>query len=104
MACNYALALFSFRDDAIAVVLNGVFPLLVFATPPKEGQLNLDFADCPVLAAEFEQVGVFLIVPAAELSRLLTQEMCQELAPHEQKAVQYFRPRRVGDVIYNHWD
>ncbi|OWK45481.1 hypothetical protein [Fimbriiglobus ruber] len=103
IACNYALAVFASRESAITAVLNGVFPLLAFADPPTEGQLDLDFVDCAALGSAFEQLG-YTVLPAAELSRLLKREMWQGLAPHEQKQVRYFRPRRVGDVIYNYWD
>jgi hypothetical protein len=103
IACNYALAVFTRHQETIAAVLNGVFPLLAFVTPPTEGQLELDFVDCPELGAAFEQLE-YEVLLAVELARPLTREMWQGLAPHEQKDVRYFRPRRVGDVIYNYWD
>jgi hypothetical protein len=103
IACNYALAVFARREETIAAALNGVFPLLAFAIPPAEGQVDLDFTDCPELGATFEQLG-YTVLPSAELARRLTREMWQGLAPHEQKDIRYFRPRRVGDVIYNYWD
>jgi hypothetical protein len=103
IACNYALAVLAFRESAIAATLNGVFPLLAFATPPAEGQVELDFVDCPELGAAFERLG-YTVMPAAGLARPLTQELWQGLASNEQNQVRYFRPRRVGDVIYNLWD
>ncbi len=68
-----------------------------------QGQVVLDFADCPELGIAFEQFG-YKVLPAVELARPLTHEMWQGLAPHERKDVRYFRPERVGDVIYNYWD
>jgi hypothetical protein len=103
IACNYALAVFTRHNETIAAVLNGVFPLLAFVLPPAEGQLEFDFVDCPALGAAFEQLG-YTVLPAVEVVRPLAREMWQGLAPHEQKEVRYFRPRRVGDVIYNYWD
>jgi hypothetical protein len=103
MACNYAWAVLASSDAGLAVVLNGVFPLLAFVSPPAAGQIALDFTDCAALGAAFETLG-YTVLSAAELGRPLTREMWQGLAPHEQKRVRYFRPRRVGDVIYNHWD
>ncbi len=103
IACNYALAVFASRESAIAAVLNGVFPLLAFATPPAEEQFDLEYADRPELATVFGRLG-YTVLPAAELGSPLTREMWQGLAPHEQKQIRYYRPRRVGDVIYNWWD
>ena len=103
IACNYALALFARRGETIGAALDGVFPLLAFVIPPAEGQLDLDFADCPELGAAFVRLG-YTVLPSAELTRPLTREMWQGLAHHEQKAVRYFGLRRVGDAIYNYWD
>jgi hypothetical protein len=104
MACNYALALIGFRDTTVAVALNGVFPLLAFAAPPADWQDALDFTDCPELAAQFEQFGAYTLLLAEDLRRPLTREMWRDLAPHEQQRVRYFRPRQVGNVVFNHWD
>jgi hypothetical protein len=104
MACNYALALIELRDKTVAVVLNEVFPMLAFAVPPTDGQARLDFADCPDLAVEFERLGSYTRLTAEYLNQPLTSEMCGELAVHELKHVRYFRPPRVGDVVFNHWD
>ncbi len=98
ISCNYALAVFAARTSTIAVALNGVFPLLAFTTPPAEGQLDLEFTDCPELGAAFEQFG-YMVLPAAQLDRPLTREMWQGLASYEQKQVRYFRPQRVGDIV-----
>ena len=76
IACNYALAVLASRRSAIAVALNGVFPLLAFVTPPAEEQLDLDFADSPELGAAFERLG-YTVLPAAELAHTLTREMWQ---------------------------
>lgn len=103
VACNYGLAVFEFRQSAIAALVNGVFPFLAFAAPPAEGQIKFEYTDCPVLGAAFTRLG-YTVLSAAELARPLLTEMWQELAPHEQKRVKYFRPRRVGDVIFNYWD
>jgi hypothetical protein len=103
VACNYAAAVFARREEAIAAALNGVFPLLAFAVPPADGQFDLDFTDCPELGTAFEQLG-YTVLPSAELVAPLTHEMWRGLAPHEHKDIRYFRPRRVGDVIYNCWD
>jgi hypothetical protein len=47
---------------------------------------------------------LYTVLPATEMDGPLTREMWLGLAPHEQKLVRYFRPRRVGDVVYNYWD
>lgn len=38
------------------------------------------------------------------MDRPLTHDLCRELASYEVKLIRYFRPRRIGEVIFNGWD
>lgn len=102
--CNFAIAYIVFHDDTIAVLLNAVFPVLAFAKPPKEGQVSFDYVDCPKVAREFKSVGDYSIATAAEMNEPLVRHHYKDLAPFEVKRIRYFRPARVGDVVFNSWD
>jgi hypothetical protein len=103
-ACNYAIARFEFSDSTIAVLLNAVHPILAFARWPAEGQVAIEFVDCPKLAEVFQTLGGYETAASEELNQPLVRKMCKHLTPTEQRRVRYFRPRRVGDVIFNYWD
>lgn len=102
--CNYAIARFEFSDAAVAVLLNVAYPILAFAKCPKEGQIVFEYIDSPKLAEVFRTLGEYSVATSEELNRPLVRGMCNDLAPWEQKRVRYFRPKRVGDVIFNYWD
>ena len=102
--CNYAVAHFEFDDCAIDLLLNLIHPILAFAKRPLEGQIIFEFVDCPKLAEAFSATGIFTIASREELNRPLLQEMWKDLTLAEQKSVRYFRPKRVGDLIFNYWD
>jgi len=101
---NYAIAYLRCSDTEVAVLINSTRPIIAFAKCPAEGQITFDYIDCPELAAAFLEVGEYSIATSEELNRPLLRAMCKNLAPAELKRVRYFRPARVGDVIFNYWD
>jgi hypothetical protein len=102
--CNFAVAYFEFSDTVVALMLNVVYPVIAFAKCPVEGQIIFEYVDCPKLADEFRSLGEYTIATSAELNQNLVRELWKDLAPVEAKRVRYFRPARVGDVIFNYWD
>jgi hypothetical protein len=102
--CNYAMARFEFSDCVVAVLLNLIHPIVAFAKYPVEGQIIFEYIDHASLAQAFRTFGEYAVATGEELSRPLVREMCKELSPTELKRVGYFRPARVGDVIFNYWD
>lgn len=101
---NYAMARIVFSNGVVAVFVNSVRPIIAFATDPAEGQIAFEYIDCPKLAEAFLAFGEYTIATSDELKTPLLREMWKKLAPAEQKRVQYFRPRTVGEVLFNYWD
>ena len=102
--CNFAIARFDFSDSNVAVLLNVIHPILAFAKYPAYGETVFEFADCPKLAQLFRSFDSYNVSTSAELNQPLVREMWENLAPQEQKSVRYFRPARVGDLVFNFWD
>ena len=102
---NYAVARIQFSDNVVLVLVNQVRPIIAFAKSPSvEWQITFEYIDCPKLADAFLEVGEYTIAPGEVLNRPLLREMCENLAPREKQRVRYYRPARVGDVIFNYWD
>jgi hypothetical protein len=101
---NYAIARIQFSDTVVAVLVNSIRPILAFAKCTAESQITFEYIDCPKLADAFHEVGQYTIPTSKELNCPLLSEMCNNLGPAEQKQVRYFRPRCVGDVVFNSWD
>jgi len=102
--CSYALARLEFSESIIAVILNLFYPIIAYAKCPKEGQTILEFIDCQKLTEIFSTFDKYWIATSEELNHPLGREMCANLSAAELKRVRYFRPKRVGDVIFNYWD
>jgi hypothetical protein len=101
---SYLTAHFKFSDRVVMATLNRYYPILAFAEASAERQVVLEYVDCPKLAEAFKALGPYTVATREELRQPLTRERCKDLTPTEQACVRYFRPARVGDVIFNYWD
>jgi hypothetical protein len=104
VSTSFAQALLDFADSSVAVLLNAHFPVIAFAAPLVEGETCARFCEAPLLAAVFRQFGLYEMPNVAELEAPMTLEVCRHLAPTEMDQVTHWRPRRVGDVVFNFWD
>lgn len=83
------------------ILLNAIHPLLAFARPGDD--LRYRFVDEPALADAFH--GPCEPVPAALLlAPLDLRAAAPLLAAAELAQANYWRPERVGDLVFNHWD
>ena len=101
---NFAVAILDFDAGAVAVVLNAHFPVIAFADPPKEGEISLRFVDSPKLADTFRSFGVYTVVDRTVLLESVNASHWKQLASAEMERLRYFKPRCVGEVIFNCWD
>ena len=101
---NFAVGVLVLTYDAVAVVLNAHYPILAFADPPAEGDVLLQFTDCPELADVFSAFDVYQVVSASEWEQPPTPTALRDLSPAERGQVAYWKPRRIGDVVFNCWD
>jgi hypothetical protein len=62
------------------------------------------FIDAPALAEVFQGFGTYEVCSSAELGVPLKPEACTQLGEAELEQVQYWRPHRVGDLVFNFWD
>lgn len=89
----------------MAVLLNCHFPVVGFAAPPAEGDSGpLRFINGGGLAEVFRATGEYDVTNRAELEHPIGEEELAPLAPAEMEQVEYWRPARVGDVVFNFWD
>jgi hypothetical protein len=85
----------------LRILLNAIHPLLAFAR--EDEAVRYAFLDAPELAAGF--FGACEPVRAAVLAGPLDlQAVGPRLAAVERAQAAYWRPGRVGDLVFNHWD
>jgi hypothetical protein len=101
-SCNYLTAIFDTGDVRIAALCNRVHPYLGFV--PVE---MLPFGpEWPpfVPGAAFSNWAGFRLLDPAFLNAELRPDMLGALAPSELHQIGYWKPTKVGDVIFNFWD
>ena len=101
---SFAVGTLAFPADQVAVLLNAQYPIIGFAEPAMSGELSLRFRDSAVLAEVFHELRVYAVLSASELERRPTSGDFGALSEAELAQVAYWRPQRVGDVIFNYWD
>lgn len=62
------------------------------------------FVDHDVLADSLSAAGNYDVLSRDELERALSQQDIQLLSPVEIELIQYWKPARLGDVVFNFWD
>lgn len=101
---NFAYRVIATPSGQVAVLLNAHYPIIAFAAPLLAGDMVHRFMDCSALAEAFRSVEVYEVMGSADLEAPADPHALRELLPVELEQVEYWRPRRVGDLIFNFWD
>lgn len=102
-ASSFADALLEFTGQSVAVLLNCFHPMIAFANESRLGG-NLDFLDHAELKCAFSAHPEFIVLSAETLMHYPATESLADLAPVEIEQFNYWKPSRLGDVIFNNWD
>lgn len=91
------------RDTTIRVLLHHELAILAFAAhrPDVGGYGGYEFVDAPEIARTFGEA--FIAVPKSVLETPCDL-VALERAVGRDPDVQYWAPRRLGDILYNFWD
>lgn len=97
------MAILTVPADRITILLNAHYPVIGFADPPEEGEVLLRFRDCEPFAESLRGFGIYEIRSMADLERRPNADDLRELSEAERRQVAYWRPQRIGDVIFINW-
>ncbi|WP_096274445.1 hypothetical protein [Paucisalibacillus globulus] len=109
-ARNYYQVKITMNGDDLYILLNGTYPFLTFASS-IEDVTAIRFVTHDKLAAEFnpyyrillpEELDNLLVIK--EQSGRISIEIENELNDAELTNIKYWKPRRIGDVVFNSWD
>ena len=101
IARNYHWAVLR-RRDAIAVLCNADFPWVAFAEA-SEG-LPLRFVEATALSSRIKGAMPCESVSLSSLKAHPDARLLVNLRPVERGQIRYWRPQRLGDIIFNFWD
>lgn len=103
LARSYYAATIRTRTDELSVLCNGVYPYLAFVAANSFGP-DMEFVAPSGLASRFSDLTGFQTLDADWLNSAPEPGMLRGLAAAELKDFGYWRPKRIGEVIFNHWD
>lgn len=92
-----------FGSRVIVLLCNRHVPVVAFADR-FEGMEIERFLEAPAGFAADLADGGFEIGDVAELNRQVTSDDLKMLSLAEQNQAKYWKPKRVGDIIFNWWD
>lgn len=90
----------SLRDKSFHILLNEHYPLLAFASDVNFNQIN--FIDEPSLSELFS--SFYNVLKVEELHNPLFEYQYNNLNKAEVAQIKYWKPQRIGDIIFNFWD
>lgn len=114
VAQNYYYAEVSLQsEDAIFILLNSIYPFIAFTTSPEPPSMT--FVEHKQLAAMINQLcgDVYRVLHPVELNEPLRMKEAKgglvvlnenTLNKWDMYNIKYWKPNRVGDVVFNYWD
>jgi len=99
---NYHRAILRLGAAPVAVLCNAHHPWIAFAEASEN--LPLRFTDAVALAARFSDEFPCEVLDFTTLETHPDEAVLAGLGDAERKQVGYWRPRRIGDIIFNSWD
>ena len=81
------------------------FPIVAFAEQVAEIDQRLRFVDEPELASEISRLFPDVaIASSVELNRSITEHDLSQLGPADRRQIMYWKPRTIGQLVFNWWD
>lgn len=90
------------KREIVHILLHGVFPYVAIAT--KFEWMQVEFGDSSILTSIF--TDPFVVLPKELLEKPFDLEpwMKPLLDKGALDDIRYWKPRRVGDLVFNHYD
>lgn len=103
---SYYAATLRTSIDHVSVLCHSVYPFVAFVLPGCFGLRcpDLTFVAPVRLAAAFSALTEFQPLDIEWLATDLRPELLVDLAPVELEQVKYWKPQRIGELIFNYWD
>lgn len=103
-SANFEMQILDLSSGQVVVLLNAHYPMLAFAKPSRGDGGQFQFVDHSGLAKQFSAFDVYQVLAAAELNEPVKDNACCHLTIPEREQIKYWRPGRVGDLLFNRWD
>ncbi|MGG3792183.1 hypothetical protein ABEV41_13520 [Geobacillus thermodenitrificans] len=97
---NFYYAQVQMVDDPLYILLNAHYPYLAVASTVECG--NIQFIDHPVIDEQFSPF--YQVLQSAELNAPIHPNLISGLNSAELEQISYWKPKTIGEIIFNYWD
>jgi len=98
----------------IFILMNQCYPILSFADEYEYGNINfveestiaeyLSNLEYRLTSIEGDQITNYKVITLEKLNVSLSDSLIEGLHKEEKKQIDYWRPSKVKDIIFNNWD
>ncbi|MDQ0230124.1 hypothetical protein [Metabacillus malikii] len=102
LTANFYCAQVEVLCTQLYILLNKHYPYLTFASSVEYGDIR--FIDNVILTKEF--APFYKVISAGELNMPIHQNMLHGTALNdaELEQIAYWKPKTIGEIIFNYWD
>lgn len=100
LATNFFQVQLMLNNEIYYILLNEQVPYMAFASSVKEFQIQ--FIELPELATYFS--SDYIILQPTQLEEFPFPSLLSELDRLERYQINFWKPKRLGEIIFNYWD
>lgn len=101
---NFHTAEIVSTNESTLVVCNGTYPIYAFADTSGLDNCLLTFRDYPNLAERLKAFPNLMVASVSDLSRLITDADIANLDKCEAEQIKYWKPKTIGEIVFNWFD
>jgi len=96
---------YDFGRKVVRILCSACYPVIAFALPRESRETGrINFTDCPMLANVIGEKLDCAVLFASDAHRQPAPSVTDALDENELRYLAYWKPQRIGDVVFNQWD
>lgn len=100
---NFHWAEVQTSSETVYVLCNAHLPWVAFVEADPQG-VALQFSEKAELMEAWNAFPEFRVLDVTYLEAIPALDVLQYLDPAERHQIKFWKPQRIGDIIFNHWD
>lgn len=92
------------QTSVVSILVHESFPFLAFTSSTDVPYLEIDFCEWPSFNQSILDITGWKILPIDFLNLPITEQITENLSSTEHNQIRYWKPKKIGDLIFNNWD
>ena len=100
---NFHIGVFEKNREQLFIICNPVYPVVALTLDPEK-VFGLDFISVPTVENAINQYTEYVVLTKEYLETPFSKYDTGELNDAEISQIKYWKPKTLGEVIFNWWD